>query len=126
MWPRLTTPGRLFSLVREFDVVATSRATANLVIAYHFLAQPYADDRLVNGAPPGRFIVLAERHDDRSLYGPLDELVATKLARGGAVWCVVPYALGPVDSDRACRFNLTRQLVRSFHGPQAEVVEYRI
>src|SRR5438477_1068117 len=126
MWPRLTTPGRLFSLVREFDVVATSRATANLVIAYHFLAQPYADDRLGNGAPPGRFIVLAERHDDRSLYGPLDELVATKLARGGAVWCVVPYALGPVDSDRACRFNLTRQLVRSFHGPQAEVVEYRI
>ena len=126
MWPRLTTPGRLFSLVREFDVVAASRATANLVIAYHFLAQPYADDRLINGSPPGRFIVMAERHDDRSLYGPLDELVATKLPHGGAVWCVIPYALGPVDSNRACRFSLTPRLVRSSYGPQAEVVEYRI
>ena len=127
MWPRLTTQGSgVLSLVREYDLVATSRARTNLVIAYHFLAQPYADDRLINRAPPGRFVVLAERQHDRSLYRPLDELAATKLPHGGAVWCVIPYALGPVDGNRACRFNVTPQRVRSFHGPQAEVVEYRV
>jgi hypothetical protein len=92
------------------------------------MSQFYPHDRLVNGGPQGRnFVVVGERLHQEALYERVDEFVARYLPRGGTLWCVIPYALGPRDSARACAVK--RPGAERFfeeRGRQAFIAGYRI
>lgn len=130
LWPSavLWPPAFAQGLLDDLDVVAHSDTRDNLVLSYHFMSQFYPHDRLVNDGPPGRnFVVIGERLHDETLYERVDDLVARYLPRGGTLWCVIPYAIGPRDSARACALNNTRA-ERFFgrRGKQAFIAGYRI
>lgn len=94
-------------LYSDLAVVAASPFRRNLVVSYHFMSHFYSHDALVN-LPHGdrEFTVIRQRPGDRSLIDDLDgELTRAGLASFDAVWCVVPFELGPDDADLACRLG---------------------
>jgi hypothetical protein len=96
-------------LTSDLDVVAASPDTRNIVISYHPMSHWYADDRLLTAYHgPNSFTIVREPwHHPAPLYDDADEVVRTAGWRPGtAVWCVVPFEVGPEDSSRACRIGL--------------------
>jgi hypothetical protein len=89
----------------DLQVIADSPSTHNVVLSYHHMSQSYTHDVLVNDAPAGDYEIIREWSGDRFLYDEVDEIIASRLRPGDALWCVIPYALGPEESDRACRFD---------------------
>ncbi|MFN0090382.1 MAG: hypothetical protein ACKVWR_08975, partial [Acidimicrobiales bacterium] len=97
-------------LTEDLAVVAASPAARNVVVAYHPYTEVFVHDRLMNrGGRPGAFTILAEAPDERSLYDSLDAALAPSLGPAGgehaAVWCVMPYEIGPEAAEAACRFS---------------------
>jgi hypothetical protein len=96
-------------LTSDFDIVASSPNTLNIVVSYHPMSHWYADDRLINDYR-GRdsFSIIREPPNDASpLYDDLTEVVRVAgWAPGTAVWCVVPFEVGPAAGSRACRLGL--------------------
>jgi hypothetical protein len=94
-------------LYGDLSVIGSSPVRDNIVVSYHSMSHFYVDDALVNGSHgPRRFAVIREVSGQRVLFDQLDaELRESGLRQDTAVWCVVPYESGPVDTALACRFN---------------------
>jgi hypothetical protein len=96
-------------LTSDLDIVAASPDTRNIVVNYHRMSHWYADDRLVTGyRGPDTFTIVREPlHDPAPLYDHPDDVVrAAGWRPGTAVWCVVPFEVGPEAGSRACRLGL--------------------
>ncbi|MBJ7597570.1 MAG: hypothetical protein JF922_05730 [Candidatus Dormibacteraeota bacterium] len=96
-------------LTSDLDVVAASPDSRNIVVSYHPMSHWYADDRLVTSYHgPDTFTVVREPwHDPAPLYSHPDDVVrAAGWRPGTAVWCVIPYEVGPEQGSRACRLEL--------------------
>ena len=133
VWPSAKLPlfGNAFlrGLTPDLNVVADSPALDNVVITYHFASRWYAEDALVTRRPGGRHYTLtSETYDDTTMYDPA--VLAALIARakpGTAIWCVIPYDIGPDAAERACRVPTTliplvetrgeRSLIRGFLVP---------
>jgi hypothetical protein len=114
-------------LQRDLAVVANSPTRENLVLSYHFMTYVYTHDRLVNQSPPGHtFTVLADQRGDPTLYSDVDRLVLRHLPRGGMLWCIEVYELGPERASKACHVHVPAQLVVSEHRARALILGYRI
>jgi hypothetical protein len=132
-WPPApVTTGNTFAqgLLHDLDVVVDSPTRDNLVLTYHYMANPYTHDRLVNRRPRDRAYVVVGQSgpNDERLFEPahVDALLRRSLPDGGTLWCVIPYASGPVDGGRACPTPPElRQIVRS-PGHMANVVGYEV
>jgi hypothetical protein len=96
-------------LTSDLDLVAASPDSRNIVVSYHPMSHWYADDRLVSAyRGPDTFTVVREPwHDSAPLYDHPDDVVrAAGWRPGTAVWCVIPYEVGPEEGSRACRLGL--------------------
>jgi len=103
-------------LTADLDLVAASPVARNVVLSYHFMSEVYAHDKLVNRGVDGReFVVVADTATDDRLTARPDEVAREAgWTPGTAVWCVLPFELGPEGVDRACRLTLPG-LVREEH-----------
>lgn len=108
-WPSYETElfGNAFlrGLTSDLEVVAASPSSENWVVTYHFASQWYAEDALVTSPPGDRtYELFTETYTDFRMYDPavLAERVDT-LAPGTAVWCVIPYDIGPGATEEACQ-----------------------
>jgi hypothetical protein len=108
LWP--TNKTELFGgaflrgVTGDLAVLADSPARHNLVFSYHFSTRWYVEDALVTSQPGGRtYDVVPETYTDRSAYeaGVVAAAVAAQPS-GTAVWCVMPYDLGPELTEEAC------------------------
>ena len=108
--PRTPASNATFArgLYRDLDTVAASPFEHNVVLSYHFMSHFYTDDRLENMTGEGeRFTVVREMNGDDALYVDTDQqLLDAGWRDGDAVWCVVPYEVGPEASEQACAVTL--------------------
>jgi hypothetical protein len=113
-------------LTTDLNVVASSPDTRNIVVSYHPMSHWYADDRLVNQyRGPNQFTIVREPwHDASPLYDDADGRVrAAGWTPGTAVWCVIPFELGPEASSRACQVGLPGLTKRvQIRGQRANIV----
>lgn len=113
-------------LTSDLEVVAASTESRNIVVSYHPMSHWYADDRLVTGnAGPDTFEIVREPwYGAEPLYDNPDEAVrAAGWRPGTAVWCVVPFEVGPQYASRACRIGLpglTKQV--QIRGERANII----
>ncbi len=133
VWPTAKTPlfGDAFlrGLTPDLGVIANSPAIDNVVITYHFASRWYAEDALVTQRPGGRrYVLTSETYDDATMYDPVVLAALVDQATSGtAVWCVIPYDIGPDAAERACRVSADlipfietrgeRSLIRGFLVP---------
>jgi hypothetical protein len=114
------------TLPDDLAVIAESPARENLVLSYHFMSHWYTHDALVNQQHGDRsFTVLAEDEGDPSLATGATELSYEWLGPGDAVWCVIPYALGPEAAAESCQFDRhDLEPLATYHGEHAEIRGY--
>jgi hypothetical protein len=96
-------------LTSDLDVIAASPDNRNIVVSYHPMSHWYADDRLVTAYHgPDTFTIVREPwHDAGPLYDHADDAVrAAGWRPGTAVWCVIPFEVGPEAGSRACHIGL--------------------
>jgi hypothetical protein len=95
-------------LYRDLDVIAASPYAHNVALSYHFMSHFYVDDKLENlSSHPDRFTVVREVNGSDELYNETDQAILDAgWQRGDAVWCVIPYEVGPDTADRACHVTL--------------------
>jgi len=115
-------------LLSDLERVAVSQTRANLVLSYHYMSHVYTHDRFVNRAPSEReYVVRGQRGPrDQRLFDDVDALVRRYLPEGGTLWCVIPYALGPEDSGRACKPAQGLQEIERHPGTQAWIIGFAV
>jgi hypothetical protein len=129
-WPSHQTelPNGAFlrGLTGDLAVVADSPADDNLVLTYHFSTKWYAEDALVTAHPGGRhYDVVPETYTDQRVYDPsfIAGLVDA-LPSGAAVWCVMPFDVGPEATERACQVPAGLQPIVDAHGARSIIRGY--
>jgi hypothetical protein len=108
LWPPAGETKYVFArgMDRDLDVVANSPSDDNLVLVYHDMAGFYAHERLANQVEDAsRFTLVREMQGDRTLYDDPDTYIRRYLPRGGVVWCVITWYIGPKNFGRACEFE---------------------
>lgn len=130
LWPAHQTglfgDAFLRGLTSDLRVVADSPAQQNLVLTYHFSARWYAEDALVTARPGGRdYELMSETYTDLSVYdrAVLGTAVAA-LPSGAAVWCVMPFDVGPEATERACQLPPGLQPIVDQHGSRSIIRGY--
>ena len=121
----------LRGITQDIEPIITTPYDRNIVVSYHWMTRWTVHDRLVNGPSPPNvsYRLLGERRLgtensprlDQPVYERLPKLVAA--SPDWAVWCVLPYDMGPEAFGRACGLEGSgRRRLVARHGPRAEVV----
>jgi hypothetical protein len=125
-WPHVAVASRqTFAVGLRADLapIGSSPSTTNLVLSYHFMSHFYTDDFLINDRHGNRdYVVVRDKRGDRALYGDLNAYVDRYVPPGGMLWCVIPFAVGPIDAASACQIDRAdMRLVIDQRGNQAEI-----
>jgi hypothetical protein len=129
LWPAAEPAPAVFArgLAADLGVIARSPTDDNLVLSYHFMSHFYTHDALVNDRPEGKsFTVLREVAGSDWLYDDISTIAERELPDGGMLWCVIPYALGPDESARACQVPPRFELLEEHDGAAARIIAYRV
>lgn len=102
-------------LYNDLNLIRSSPYDRNIVLSYHFMSHWYVHDALLNASDRGflempvrRFTILREKNGSRELMEGADQsLLNAGWSKGTAVWCVIPYEVGPEATDLACRIGLS-------------------
>jgi hypothetical protein len=118
----------LRGLTDDLGVVRRSPAETNLVLTYHFGARWYAEDVLVTAdTSPKAFRIIPETYTDARVYDRAFVAgVVADLAPGSAVWCVIPFDVGPDATDRACPVPASLRPLVVVRGERSEIRGYRV
>jgi hypothetical protein len=110
----------------DLAIIAQTPAERNIVLSYHFMSYFYPEYYLEQRVDSKkRFRILPERRGDRSLFTDLSAKLAGLATDGDAIWCLIPYELGP-EVSQACR--LDAPLFAKFSdvmGKRAHVMGFR-
>lgn len=94
-------------LYADLEIVKQSQFKKNLVFSYHFMSHFYTHDALINNSYDGNsYSVFREIRGDDSLYLNLNTIVQSEDPYANrAVFCILPYELGPDSFSKACNFT---------------------
>jgi hypothetical protein len=125
----------LRGITADMAPIAASPYEDNVVITYHWMTKWSAHDLLVNGGTRHRrFVIVGEKRDLDVEYIALEQPVYTDVAGlvrriappTAAVWCVVPYDVGPDAGTRACQLGPTgRERLVVNHGERGEITLWK-
>jgi hypothetical protein len=99
---------------KDLFAIADSSHKNNLILSYHFMSKYYTNYYLNNYYPSeGKFYqIVPESHADhngrenrKEIYDNVNNLVS-KYENIDAIWCIMPFAMGPKDHARACKITL--------------------
>ena len=112
MWPTSTsnnaTSTATFArgLTNDLQLLASRSGSHVVVVAYHPMSHWYADDVFRHNPPHQMDVDILRDSSDGAVYSDIDRLVGELLRPGTDVWCIIPYEVGPENSQQACRLTL--------------------
>lgn len=125
----------LRGLRQDMIPIANTPYEKNIVVSYHWMTKWTAHDLLLNGEvnPRATFRFVSEVRDLSVEYIALEQPIYTDLSRAvatairepedAAVWCIIPYDIGPEATEKSCHLDdMRRQRVLVKHGERAEIV----